>query len=128
MRSRKKHLGKAGEDQACLHLEEEKGYIILERNYSCLLGELDIVADDGGEIVFVEVRSCHSANLEMVENSIDRKKQKKLQQVASYYLQEKRFINHPCRFDAVIVTFMKTVKGTKVEAIRHLENIVITGF
>lgn len=86
-----------------------------------------MVADEGGTLVFVEVRSCHSEHLELAENSIDWKKQKKLHQVASFYLKEKNIVNCPCRFDAVIISFTQQEGHLQVEEIKHLLNI-ITGF
>jgi putative endonuclease len=61
--------GVAGEDLACEHLEKQ-GWVILERNYVCRAGELDIVARDDGTLVFVEVKeradSSHGAAVEAV--------------------------------------------------------------
>lgn len=100
---RKRSLGLAGEEFAARFLTEAQ-LIILERNYRCSLGEIDIIAQDGQTLVFVEVRSRSSGRLGWGEESVTFRKQQKLKQVASYYLKEKGYRNFPLlRFDVVAV-------------------------
>lgn len=85
-----------------LHYLSSKGLRLLERNWSCRSGELDLVMLDGDTVVFVEVRyrlhACFGGALE----SIDGRKQKRLVLAASLYLQKApHWGNHPCRFDVV---------------------------
>ena len=95
--------GNTAEDIAAAYLEGE-GYTILERNFRCKRGEIDIIAKHGGETVFVEVRSKHSAATVHPAYSIDHRKQRKIARAAEVYI-ARRFKEPPfCRFDVVIVT------------------------
>jgi putative endonuclease len=80
------------------------GYSIVERNFRCRLGEIDIIARHGQDLVFVEVRSSHSAGTMDLAYSVDGRKQAKIIKAAQYYLQ--RFGHKPpfVRFDVVLVT------------------------
>jgi len=94
--------GRLGEETAVRHLEAA-GYLIIERNYRCRLGEIDIIARDGDTLCFVEVKarrtSAFGGGLEAVRPS----KQKRLRRVASYYLTRFGAPLPPCRFDAAEV-------------------------
>ncbi|MDD5475203.1 MAG: YraN family protein [Syntrophales bacterium] len=87
---------------ACRHLKE-MGYSILERSYRCLFGEIDIIARDGQELVFVEVKSRKTPAYGNPEVSVDRKKQRKLSLVALHYLSAKRLHDTEARFDVVAI-------------------------
>jgi len=101
---KRKAVGKRGEDVACQYLLT-KGYKLLEKNYTCPLGEIDIVAQVGKTIVFVEVRSISTLRFGPASLSVDRRKQKKLSQLSLYYLQKKGLLNENARFDVVSVNF-----------------------
>jgi putative endonuclease len=82
-----------------------RGYKIVERNFLCKLGEIDIIAKSDGDLVFVEVRSGQRTPTFDPIYSVDRKKQQKIIRAARIYL-DKRFRNEPAsRFDVVLVTF-----------------------
>jgi len=98
----KKKLGTRGEEIAASYLLQ-LGYRIVERNYRCPLGELDIIAHHEDTIVFVEVRANSPAYTGLAEASIGFRKQRKLRQVATYYLKIKGLLSHLARFDVVIV-------------------------
>ena len=104
-------LGKSAED-AAVDLLERDGYRIVERNYRCKLGELDIVARDGAVLAFVEVRSradeSHGHAAEMVTPA----KQRKVARVAAWYLVDRRPRDAQMRFDVVAIT------GASVELIK----------
>jgi len=95
--------GATAESQA-VDLLVRRGYRIVERNYRCTIGELDIVARDRGVLVFVEVRSRanseHGHALEMV----GRRKQRKVTRVAQSYLAWRRPLFDEARFDVVAIT------------------------
>ncbi|MCO6432578.1 MAG: YraN family protein [Deltaproteobacteria bacterium] len=85
MRSTLKRRGDIGEKLAFRYLEA-KGYKILALNWRCFAGELDIVASDGDEMVFCEVKSLHADYPDYDPCSrIDRRKIKKLKELARHY-------------------------------------------
>ncbi len=81
----------------------ELGYKIITRNYFCRFGEIDLIADESGELVFIEVRSRHSSEALNPLFTIDQRKIKRIIKTAKFYLAGKR-IDSPMRFDVVIVT------------------------
>ncbi len=85
MRSHK--LGKDGEAFALEFLARE-GYEIIEANYRCKTGEIDLVAQDHGVVCFIEVKSRQEDGWDAFE-AVDRRKQRKIRQVALYYLLDK---------------------------------------
>lgn len=97
-----KDLGKAGESTACRYLQRF-GYDILARNYSTPLGEIDIVAQDGDFLVFVEVKTRRNDTYGLPEEAINRKKMHKLTTLAQYYIKSKKIYNKKARFDVVSV-------------------------
>jgi putative endonuclease len=109
----KKKMGALGEKIAGEYLINTEGYNIVARNYTCPLGELDIVAYEGETLVFVEVRSGSTLSVGYAEESIGFRKQKKLRQLAAYYLKEKGMPDCFCRFDVVIVLFEKGRSSAK---------------
>jgi putative endonuclease len=97
--------GKKGEDIACAYLKS-RGYRVVERNYKCPLGELDIVARDGDAIVFVEVKSRKSEEFGDPQLAVGLEKQKKVSRISLTYLKEKHL--YPCnaRFDVVAIKML----------------------
>jgi len=93
--------GRAGEQRA-VDLLRAKGYRIVERNFRCKLGELDIVALDGDTLVFVEVRTRSSARYGSALEAIPPAKQRQVARVAQVYLARRGA--QLCRFDVVGIT------------------------
>jgi len=108
--------GKKGEDIAVAYLKKE-GYDILERNYRCLFGEVDVVAKDGDTVVFVEVKSRRSEQFGEPQMAVGLEKQRKLSRISLKYLEERHL--YPCnaRFDVVAVKILPG--GGKVELIQN---------
>jgi len=98
--------GTEGENLAAQFLEE-KGYSILERNYRFDRGEIDLVARDGQELVFVEVKARHSQEYGAPEESVTPAKEAQLKKVAEGYLYEHNIENQSCRFDVVTITYQR---------------------
>jgi len=95
--------GNHAEQVAADHLKRN-GYRIVRRNFSCKLGEIDIVAQHEGDLVFVEVRSRSEHASANPIYTINRAKQEKIIRAATVYLC-RHFTRHPpMRFDVVIVT------------------------
>lgn len=81
---------------------EERGLVIVERNWRCRFGEIDIIARDGSTLVFVEVRARSGDGFGGAAASIDHRKQQRLCAAARYYL-AREGTDRPCRFDAFLV-------------------------
>jgi len=80
------------------------GYRIIEANYRTRYGEIDIVARDGDDLVFVEVKTKSSRDYGPPEESVDERKQGKIAKMALMYLTERGGGDDtPCRFDVVTV-------------------------
>lgn len=95
-----KVFGDRGERLAERHLKR-LGYRILERNYRTPVGELDIVAMDGGTLVFVEVKARRGAGFGAPEMSVNLHKRRQITKAALVYLSKRRGAEVPCRFDVV---------------------------
>lgn len=80
------------------------GLKLIKRNYACQSGEIDLIMQEQNTIVFVEVRYRKDNQYGGGIESIDFRKQKKIQMTAMHYLQNHdRHHDHPCRFDAMII-------------------------
>jgi putative endonuclease len=108
--------GKKGENIAVAYLKSN-GYRIVERNYKCLFGEIDIVAKDGDTVVFIEVKSRKSEEFGDPQVAVGLEKQKKISKISLKYLEEKHL--YPCnaRFDVVAIKMLPS--GNKVELIQN---------
>ncbi|RYF04179.1 MAG: YraN family protein [Oxalobacteraceae bacterium] len=100
-RTARQRAGDAGEDAALLHLQQH-GLTLVERNFSCRGGELDLVMRDGATVVFVEVRRRASGAFGGAAATIGRAKQARLQAAANTWLQRYR-MPPACRFDVVAI-------------------------
>lgn len=80
-----KNIGAWGEDRAAAYLEKE-GYSIVERNYRCKFGEIDIIASKSGTIHFVEVKTRSGYAYGSPLSAINRKKLKHIQYSAQYFI------------------------------------------
>jgi putative endonuclease len=108
-----------GEDIVCKYLEE-KGYLVIERNYRGKKGEIDIIARDGNIIVFIEVKSWKTIPISEAEFSMSIMKKRRIINSAEQYIFEnsKKISNFDIRFDFI---FVNTVKNT----ISHSKNIIM---
>ncbi len=108
--------GRLGEDAAASFLTKE-GYKIVERNFRCPLGEIDIVAVDKGVLVFVEVKTRSSNKFGLPEEAVNRRKQHQMTKAAQFYISRKKLFNSPARFDVVAVI----LSGEKID-VRVIRN------
>lgn len=97
-------LGKRGEKLA-LQFIKKKGYTILAQNYRLRCGEIDIIAQEGEVLVFLEVKTRKSHNFGSPFAAITQKKQKQISKVALEYLQQNSLFDKEARFDVVAVTW-----------------------
>ena len=108
--------GAAGESTAVDFLKKKK-YRILRRNYRFGRGEIDIVAEDGKVIVFVEVKVRSSGSFGAPEDAISGMKQRALRSAAQGYIYQYQCEDRECRFDIVAID----TSGAAL-VIRHMED------
>lgn len=114
----KKDFGNTGEKLATEYLEKQ-GYTILERNFYCKQGEIDIIAKDKNEIVFIEVKSHSNKLFGIPSEAVTKQKIKHLFRTARYFLYKNKMINEYIRFDVVEIL----IKSGKFN-INHIKQIV----
>lgn len=98
----KKTEGQRGEEIACKALKK-KGYRILDKNFSCRHGELDIIAEDHGVVCFIEVKARSSEDYGLPEEAVTHWKKQKLLNTAFVYIEKKKIVNRDMRFDIISV-------------------------
>lgn len=117
MRMNRFELGKLAERIAADRLAEE-GYTIIERNWRCPRGELDVIAEKDGFLVFVEVRSRRATGtFGLPEESVDARKQRQVRETARYYMHRSGQSERNCRFHVVTVLFGKSNEAVEVKLI-----------
>jgi len=111
-------IAKTGESLAVAHLKA-RGYDILERNYRAVRGEIDLIAQDGDFIVFVEVKTRRSLKFGLPQTAVTTRKQRQISKVALAYLQAKNLFDAPCRFDVIAIHVSPQLALLKLE---HIES------
>ena len=94
---------------------QQQGMLLLERNYRCRFGEIDLIMRDGTALVFIEVRMRASQIFGGAASSITPAKQAKLLRTARHYLANLK-TEPPCRFDAVLLS---GANGQEIEWIKN---------
>ena len=100
-------LGQYGEQAAAQELER-RGYVILARNYRCRGGEADLVADEGGCLVFIEVKTRSGLGHGLPQEAVGWTKQQRLGVAAAHYCQRHEIEDRPLRFDVVEVVMLRS--------------------
>jgi putative endonuclease len=95
--------GRSGERRAVAYLEG-RGYRVVERNFRCRAGEIDIIARDGNDLVFVEVRTRADGRRGSALETVGARKQARIARVAEAYLALRSPACSSCRFDVVGIT------------------------
>ena len=95
-------LGEGGESLAVKLLKKD-GYKIIEQNYRCKLGEIDIIAKDGDVLTFVEVKARRADEFEGPKSAVTPQKKRKISMVALHYLKETEQMDKKARFDVVAI-------------------------
>lgn len=108
--------GRSGEEIACRHLRSE-GYVILERNFRCRSGEVDIVARQGDATVFVEVKERHGESHGVGQEAVTFGKRRRVIRAARLYASSRGLSETPMRFDVVSIDWT----GGPGPRIRHDE-------
>lgn len=97
------HTGTLAENQAKSYLEAQ-GLSLTERNYRCRQGEIDLIMQDQGTLVFIEVRYRKDNRFGGAESSITPTKQQRIILTANHFLQSKKWQQiPPCRFDVLAI-------------------------
>lgn len=100
-RTEQQRLGRLGEDRALAHLSAA-GLVLVERNFLCKAGEIDLIMQHGAHLVFVEVRRRAGGRYGGAAASVTPAKQRRLIHAAQFYLLRYRSAP-PCRFDLVAI-------------------------
>ncbi len=116
--NQRQRTGQFGEETATAYLVA-KGYKIVARNWRCLVGELDIIAQDNQTLVFIEVRTRRGIRFGQAAESITPTKQTRLVELAYTYLQELNLSDCRWRIDVVAIQLHHGLPD-----INHLENVV----
>ena len=114
-----KVFGNGGEDIAAAYLKKKK-YKIRERNYNIRGGEIDIIAEKGGYVIFVEVKTRSGKGFGSPEEAVTYTKQQRVIKAAQVYMQ--RLGDVPVRFDVIAVEGHMENGRFRSENIMHIEN------
>ena len=121
MTLKKKELGAKGEEIAVRYLKS-RGYRIVERNYRIRFGEIDIIAEQGDDLVFIEVKTRSGTLFGSPFESVTKQKQKQLSKVALEYISKQGFHDRPARFDVVGIELQKGSETFQDAAVELLQN------
>ena len=115
-----RHLitGQAGEELAAAFLTE-KGMKVVVRNFRCTSGEIDLICEDRGTLVFVEVKTRSRSVRGEPGEAVGRSKKTRMVKAAALFLSRNRAWSRPCRFDLVSVLFLDGET-----AVEHWEDII----
>lgn len=103
---KRQEKGKLAEEEACRFLIAQ-GLQLVEQNYRCNLGEIDLIMRETEDIVFVEVRSRGRLDYGQAAESINNQKKSKLVKTATHFLQQKKWLDKVnSRFDVVSIHFL----------------------
>lgn len=120
MKGYRKKIGDFGEDLAIIFLQKH-GYKIIDRNYCCRYGELDIVVQKDGCLVFVEVKTRTSIVYGFPKESITRWKRERIEQTIFKYLQENGMEENDFRVDVIEVLLDKKARQAKIRHWKAVE-------
>ncbi|QBD83742.1 YraN family protein [Ktedonosporobacter rubrisoli] len=111
-------LGYLGESLAVERLIS-LGYTLLQRNYRCQYGEIDLIAEQGEDLVFVEVKLRRGTDYGLPEEAITRRKWQRIERAATYYLGSHVCDERSWRIDVVAVQLSKSGRLTEIRVYDH---------
>lgn len=112
----RKQIGSSGEIRA-LNYFKEKGFEVVETNFRCRSGEVDLIVSKDEILVFVEVKTLLWGNLEVLARELNSEKQKRILETSKYFLSKHRqYSNSLVRFDVVVIDM------PGFPAVYHIEN------
>ena len=113
-----KIIGNLGEHIGKKYLENF-GYKILNSNFKCKQGEIDLIAENGEEVIFIEVKTRENKKFGYGIDAVDNRKQKHIKQVAKYYIYKNNLETRGIRFDILEIYLLH-----KKYYINHIKNIM----
>lgn len=113
----KQELGKKGETLAKQYLEKQ-GYQIIAQNFRCLQGEIDIIAKEKQELIFIEVKTRSTLKYGRPVEAVNQPKQKHMIKAAEYYLYRTKQENQCVRFD--VIELYRKEKQLKIHHIKQI--------
>ncbi len=117
MLNSRQRLGQSGEETVARYLEKN-GYTILTKNYRCKIGEIDIIARDGADLVFIEVKTRSGLGYGSPAAAVTLRKQRQITRAAQWYLAEQQLFDVPARFDVISVLYGEANR----QQIDHINN------
>lgn len=116
----KKEIGKIGEEIACKYLNRND-YNILERNFTCKQGEIDIISQDlkKKELVFIEVKTRSNLKYGMPSEAVNKSKKKHILEASNYYTYLNKIKNIPMRIDVIEIYITNSKRK-----INHIKNAI----
>lgn len=114
----KQEIGKSGEGLAEAYLKLI-GYKIIEKNFRCFRGEIDLIALEGKEIIFVEIKSRHGKEYGLASEAVNEEKLKHIYKSAEYYLVTRQLENRDVRIDVIEIYIGKNSCN-----INHLKQVI----
>ncbi len=111
-------LGRTGERLAAEELTRQ-GYRFIERNFRCCHGEIDLIAEDANDLIFIEVKTRRGNAYGLPEEAVTPRKQQKLVQVATYYLDLHACSERSWRIDVVAVQLSANGRFEEIRIHQH---------
>ena len=96
-------LGKAGEDFAFKKIKK-LGYKCIERNYRCILGEIDLIATHGDCLVFIEIKTRKGRDTGYAKEAVTHRKMRQISKTALNYMKEHQCYDTKSRFDVIAIS------------------------
>jgi len=110
-------LGQRGEAVARAYLERH-GVRVLAANYTCPAGEIDLIGQERGAILFIEVKTRATVAFGPAHGAVHHRKQQQIVRTAEWFLAERRLTEVACRFDVVAVTFLDDAELPRIDWMR----------
>lgn len=113
-----KNIGNFGEDIAANYLRTN-GYVIIQRNFKCRIGELDIIGKDNSHIAFIEVKTRYGSNYGSPCEAVTTAKQYKIYKTAQYFIMINKLYKQNFRFDVVEVILNSIDDNHRIRVIKN---------
>lgn len=116
----KSRVGRLGEEIACNYLRK-KNYVIVDRNFNCRWGEIDIVVKKEGKVSFIEVKTRANTSAGRPYEAYTFSKQQKLKRTINYYILQKKLQNYKLSLD--VISILLSTGREKAHEIKHFQDV-----